>query len=908
MTTARLLRICRHRLRSLLRKEAVDVEVASELAFHRELLVRERVEAGVPREQAEREAACAFGNVAVLQEECRDQRRVRWIHDFFQDLSYGVRALRRRPGFTAVAVASLALGIGVNAAVVSVARATYFGALPYPAIERLVVVRTVPTARPGQLQGARWFDYAGWRERSRAFEVLGAMHGLPGDLGGSPDAPAERLDGHLVDGGVFEAFGVTPLVGRLFSAAEMDDPSPSPAPPVLISESLWNRRFGRDPAVVGRAIRLNRKPATIVGVVPATFVFPDGRTDYWLPMWRPRSPEHDTGRLYAVVGRLAAGVTIERAAADLDRILGDLARQAPESGGSWRARVIPLRTVQYGWTWTPLLTVGLSGALVLLLGCINVAGLLVARGAARRQELAMRVALGAVRGRIVRQLLTENLLLAALAGSLGLAVAWLGVRACRYIVPLPGQPPIPLVTIDAAVIFTVVVLTLVASLGIGVLPALTAGGDSLSGAFGCRAAAPDRGPRERRVRAVLVGAQVALALVLLVGAGLLLNTAIRVASRDVGFDASDLLTCEYQISGTEFLRPSGTYRGAAVYDVSPWPTAALEDVLHRIGSLPGVVSAAGISHHPLNTFFLPRMPLVGLTEPSPSTSVFPVHFLITPRLFSTMQTAMVSGREIDDTDTAASPWVAVVNESMARKFWPGGDAVGKQITLDTLPGERPRTIVGIVRDVPTRREQTTPEPVFYTSYLQQESRVRSPWGGVRGRMIFVVRTAGDRMRLVEPLRRAVAEIDPDRPLTGIATAEPGEYFWLRRTHVFAVSALAMVATLLASIGVYGIVAYTLAGRAREIAIRAALGAGAHEIVRAIGLPSLRIVGAGIAAGLAGAAGFGRVLESQLWGITATDRPTFAVASLLLVAVAALACVGPVRRALRIDPSIALRSE
>ena len=903
MTTARLLRICRHRLRSLLRKDAVDGEVASELAFHRELLIRERVDAGVPRDQAEREAARALGNVAVLEETCRDQRRVRWVHDSVTDLAYGWRALRRHAGFTAVAVASLALGIGANAAVLSVANAVFLDPLPYPHADRLVVIRTAPAREPGQMHGVRLIEHLGWRERSRAFEVLGAAHGFPGDLGGTPHEPAERIEGQVVDGSFLDAFGIAPVAGRMFSATELADGPYSPSASVLISERLWARRFNRDPAVVGREMRLNRKSVTVVGVLPGTFHFPDGRTEFWLPMGRPRAPAADAARLYMVVGRLKPGVTIERAEAELDRVLAEL-----DAIGSWRARIRSLRDVQYGWTWTPLVTVAVSSALVLLLACVNVAGLLLVRGTTRAPELALRIALGAGRGRIVRQLIAENVLLAAVAGGFGVLVAWWGVRACRYIAPLPGASPIPLVSIDATVIVTIAVLTLLACVGMGVVPALTAGSDSIVNPFRQRAGVAPESLRGQGVRAGLVVVQVALAMVLLVGAGLLLNTVARVASRDLGFDGAGLLTCEYQISATEFLHSSGTYRGAAVYDVAPSPAAALGEVLQRISVVPGVASAAGISHHPVNTFLLPRMPLAGLTEPSAPTSSLPVHFQVTPRFFSTMQAALVNGREIDDTDTDASAWVAVVNESMARRFWPGGDAIGKQLTIDTLPGERPRTIVGIARDIPLRREQTTPDAAFYTSYLQQEPRVRSPWGGTRGRMTFVVRAAADPRALVEPIRRAVAEVDPDRPLTSISTGELGIYFWLRRTHVFAVSALAVVATLLAAIGVYGIMAFTLAGRAREIAIRGALGAGRRGIVQTIGVPSLGIVSAGIVVGGAGALGFGAVLESQLWGITATDRPTFAAAALLLATVAALACAGPVRRALRIDSSSALRSE
>ena len=414
--------------------------------------------------------------------------------------------------------------------------------------------------------------------------------------------------------------------------------------------------------------------------------------------------------------------------------------------------------------------------------------------------------------------------------------------------------------------------------------------------------------RRRRGRGVLVAIQVALALMLLVGAGLLVNTVARIAFRDLGFDASRLLTFDFQIPATEFVRPAGSYRGAAVYAVSPPPALALARVLDRVSAVPGVVSAAGVSHHPINSFVLARMPLAGFDDRREHVSKFPVNFLVTPRFFTTMKATILRGREIESTDTFERRWVTVVNETMARRYWPGQDAIGREFVLDTLPEERPRQIVGVVRDMPTRREQTPPEAVYYTSYLQQTARVRSPWTAIGGRMTFVVRTADDPSRLVPDLRRAVAEIEPDRPLTAITTTDLGVYFWLRRTYVLAVLGLAIVATLLSAIGLYGVMAYALSRRTREIAIRVALGADAWEVIRTVSLPSLKVVTAGVVAGLAGAAGFGRVIQSQLWGITATDLTTFVSASLVLVSVAALSCVPPIRRALRINPSAALRSE
>jgi putative ABC transport system permease protein len=904
MTIARLLRIWGHRWRSIARQDAVDREVASELAFHRELLVRERLDAGMPREEAERDAAHALGNVAVLRDQCRDQRRVTWFHDLRQDVGYGVRVLRRSRGFAAIAITSLAFAIGGCAAVLSVARTIAFGELPFPAAERLVVIRTYPHNAPGQQAGARASDYRAWRERSAAFEEIGIAHGFPGDLSGDADEPAQRIDGYLATASLFRALGAQPLAGRIFDDAEAGS---SPRP-IVISQRLWRERFAADAAIVGRVVRLNRQPALIVGVLPATFVFPDGRLDYWMPMDLSRGQPIDTSRLYNVVGRLKPGVTVEQAAADLNRIAGELAVEAPETGAGWGVRLLPLRTVQFGWTREPLITLALSVAIVLVLACVNLAGLLLARGAARGPELALRMALGAGRPRIIRQLITESLLLSLAAGACSAAVVWWGIRGIRSLAPLPGLPPMPPIAIDPGVVATVVCLTVATSLAIGVGPALVASRGGVADPFRHCTAAADHRPRRQRIRAALVAAQVALALVLLAGAGLLVNTVARIASRDLGFEPRGLMMADFQIPGPEFLRPAGTFRGANVFAVTVPPALTLSRVLDRLAAVPGVESAAGVSHHPIHSFLLPRMPLAGLDNRRQPMSTFPAHFLVTPRFFTTMRATIVRGREIEAGDTAAGAWVAVINETMARRYWPGQDAIGREFVIDTLPDERPRRIVGIVRDMPTRREQAAPDAVFYTSYLQQPARVIAPWGGIGGRMTFVIRAAGDPSSLVPDVRRAVAGVEPDRPLTAISTTELGIYFWLRRTYVLAVLGLAIVATVLSAIGLYGIMSYGLSRRTREIAIRVALGAGAWEVVRTVGLPSLAVVTTGVGAGLVGAVGFGRAIESQLWGVSATDGATFMVASLLLIAVAGVSCIPTIRRALRIDPSAALRSE
>ena len=905
MTAARLLRVWKHRLRAILRRDDVDREVASELAFHHELLVRERIEAGLSREEAMRDAAVALGNVAVLQDQCRDQRRVAWVHDFHQDLVHGFRVLRRSPTFTIVAVASLALGIGANAAVLGVAKAIAFGPLPFPDSDRLVVIRTVPPNAPGQQAGVLISEFVAWRDRSHAFEEIGVSHGFPGDLSGDAEHPAQRLDGYIVERGFFRTLGAQPIAGRLFYDRET---LVSGIQPIVIGERLWRQRFAADPSIVGRHVRLSRKSAIVVGVLPATFAYPHERVDYWAPLIVPNAPPVDTSRLYLVVGKLKPGVTRAQAEADLNRIAGEVNAERPEGSAGWAVRVLSLRTVQYRWTQEPLLTLGASVVMVLLLACINLAGLLLARNAARGPELALRISLGAGRGRIIRQLLTESLMLSVLAGAGAALVAWWIAGIIRGVPPLPGLPPMPRLSIDVSMLAVVSLLVVVATLVFGVAPAFAASRGNTVDPFRNSAALSARATHRQRTRSALVAIQVALALVLLIGAGLLVNTVYRVAFRDLGFDPSHLMTFDFQIPGTEFLRRSGSYRGAAVYDVSTPPALALARVLDRVAAVPGVASAAGISHHPTNTMFLPRMPLAGLNDSTQHLSNFPVHFFVTAGFFNTMKATIVRGREIDDRDTTSSQWVAVINETMAQQYWPGRDPIGQQFLVDTLPEERPRLIVGVVRGIPTRREQTTPEPVFYTSYLQQPSRIRAPWGGVAGRLTFVVRTTGDPSNLVDEVRKAIAEVEPDRALTAITTTELGNFFWLRKAHVFAITGFALVATALAAMGLYGVMSYTLARRTREIAIRVALGADVREVIRAVGLPSLRVVVIGLAGGLAGALAFGRLIQSQLWGITATDVPTFLAAALLLVAVAGFACIPPIRRALRIDPSIALKTE
>jgi putative ABC transport system permease protein len=897
MTIARLLRISHQRLRSLVRKDAVDAEVSRELAFHFDLLVAEHVTSGMPLDDARRAARRALGNVAVLEEHCRDERRVSWAHDLRQDVSYGLRVLAKSRAFTLVAAVSLALGLGANTATLGVIHSLRVLPLALPDADRLFVLRTFPLANPGQVSGVPLDDYLAWRERSRSFTAFGMSLGAPGDLGAEGGAPAERIDGHLFDAGAVSALGVRPLLGRIFTD---DDPRfGTPGSVIVISHRLWAGRYHSDPSVVGRRVRLNRSLVSVIGVMPPSFVYPDDRIDYWGPMWTLKPGAKDEARLYNVIGRLRPGISVDEAEADLRTI----------SGGQWGVRARPLRDMLYGWTTAPLVTVEAAVALVLLMACANVAALLLARGTARGPELALRMALGAGRGRIIRQLLTESVLLSCIAGGLGLFVAAVSVRALRTLAPLPGQSAIPPVAIDARLLAITALLAAGTTLVFGVVPALRSSRVPLIDRFN-GLQRTTTGVNQQFLRSALVAGQIAVALVLLIGAALLTTSFARLVARDLHFDPDNLITFDFRVPATEFVRPAGTDRGSAHVEISSLASATLERVLERLRTLPGVVSVAGISHHPTNTLVLarPLLTVQGRATPRDTEGAPPVYFQVTPGFFSTMRTSVIRGREFGPQDTRSSPWVAVVNETLARAIWPGEDALGKRIRLDVSSDEQTREIVGVVRDIPTRRAQLQADPVVYASTLQQPSTSRVPFAGMFGRMTFVLRIAGDPAILAPAVRRAVAEVEPDRPLANISSGRVDRYFWGRYSYVFVLATFALAATLIASIGVYGVMSCAVAERLREIAVRIALGAGARDVFTAVARQALAIVGVGLVVGIVGALGMTRFISSQLWGISATDPAAFLTVALLLGGVAAAACVVPVRRAIRTDPVSVLKAE
>src|SRR5262245_44038742 len=469
MTFARFLRVARHRLFSLAKKENLDSDLSREFAFHFDQLVQENIESGMSPEEAKRAAHRALGNAELLKEQCRDQRRIGWLQDFWQDARYGLRMLRQNPGFTVIAAVSLALGIGANTAILTAMNAVLRGSLPYENQDRLLMIRTFPLNNPSQLSNASLPDYFAWKNQSRSFESIGASLSDQRDLDRSEDGtPPEHLVGKGFSPELFPILGIQPLSGRLFS--ESDYRPGQLASVVLISEGLWRRRFGGDSEILNKKVRLNNLPMTVIGVMPAYFPYTQELVDFWLPMSLTR-PTESSARYFIVTGRLKNGITLKQAQAELDSIAAQLARDFPERNRGWGVRVQPIRDYLFGWMKPSLLTLEGAVVFVLLIACANVTGLLLARGGARRPEIAMRVALGARRWRIVRQLLTESLLLAMLGGVLGLFAARWGLSGIVAMTPPPGAARFGEIHMSFGALEVTAFTSIIAGLGFGLLPA-----------------------------------------------------------------------------------------------------------------------------------------------------------------------------------------------------------------------------------------------------------------------------------------------------------------------------------------------------------------------------------------------------------------------------------------------------
>jgi putative ABC transport system permease protein len=801
-----------------------------------------------------------------------------------QDLQYGFRSLMKSPGFTAVAVLTLALGVGANAAIFSVLRAVVLRDLPYHDADRIAVMWT-KNIRQNLPDGSSYLNFRDWKEQSKTFEQMAAYvrpEFTRGTLSGGPGA--ERIHIGQIGPGFFELLGTAPLLGRTFEAGDFTAATRT----VIISHSLWRQRFGADRSVIGRSMQFNDLTVEVVGVMPPGFELPTAEVQLWQPQffgpgWHEERSRGADGLI--VLGRLRPSATIASARAEMDAIAARLRDQYPATNAAFGVMTDPLTDRVIGQTTTRSLWL-LFGSVgfVLLIACANVANLVLARSARRRNEFSLRTALGASRTRLVRQALTENLVLSLLAGTVGLLFAWGGTVALRRLAP-GALPRAETISADATVLLFLLAVSLASGLIAGLLPAL-----QLSSARPADVLRED-GPRAlggrggRRLHQGLVVAEIALAVMLLSGAGLLLRSFQRVQATNRGFDSGNVLLLQVDLPGS--------------YDNGEKMRAFYTEVTRRIRALPGVLAVGAVSD-----FFIHRQPdyHVALEGQPAKREEDPAHPLtedqVVPGFFEAMRIPLLRGRLLQDSDLAPGALqVIVINEEMARRFWPDQDPVGKRLKYGLDPGSKNpwKTVVGMVADM---RRQRLDEPAI--PYMFQP--------GVHRQMDIAIRTQNDPDTSRDAIRAEMRAIDPSVPPYGIVTVEQrlGRTVALRRLQTLLLTALAAVALVLAVIGAYGVIHQSVAARTQEIGVRMALGANSGAVLRMVLTAGLAPAVAGLGLGLLGSLVLSRTLSSFLYETNALDPLIYLAVTVTLLAVTTLACLAPALQAARLDPMAALR--
>jgi putative ABC transport system permease protein len=870
-------------LRALLRKDSLDGELDAELRYHVERQAAAYVAEGMSAAEARRAAVREFGGVTQSQEQCREARGVRPLEDLRQDVLFGLRVLRRNPVFSLVAVVTLALGVGANTALFSITNAVVFRPLPYPEPERLLTLWECSAKSERARVIVSPANYLDWREQTRSFEEMGAyvedFYNVSED-----DTRPERVAGANATPSLFRALGVRPLLGRVFGP---EDERPDAESVVLLSYGLWQRRFGGDPNVVGKSVKLNGPVYTVVGVLPPDFIISPRRHELYRPIsFRDSQRVNRRGRYLTVVARMRPGVTAGQARAEMNAVGSRLAAQYPEENVGRSATIDPLdRTITWN-TRTTLLTLLGAVGFTLLIACANVANLLLGQAASRRKEMAVRAALGAGRLRLVRQMLTESLTLSLLGGLAGLLLAKWGVGVLVSLSP-SSLPRAEEAGLDLRVLGFALLVSTLTGLAFGLAPALQASKVELTDALKA-GARPAGGGRRSLVRGALVAVEVALSLVLLVGAGLLVKSFVRLTEVELGFDPTHVVAADISLP----------YR----YNTQEKRTEFYRQLLTRVEALPGVSSAAVAQSVPLSGEEHGAQFMVVGRAPAPDGSDRhgSIYHRVSEGYLKTLGVRLLRGRNLNERDTAGAPGVALISESLARRVFPGEEPLGKQITLAGDDTPRPREIIGVVSDTRYVTPNLESYSEIYVSYLAE------PWF----HMSLVVRAGGDPAALVNGMREEVSALDKDVPLANVKEMEQyvSDSLSPQRFSALLLTLFAVAALGLAALGVYGVISNSVARRTHEIGIRIALGAGGGDVIRLVVGQGMRPVLLGLVAGLAGASALTRLMESLLYGVSAFDPSVFAGVSLLLAATALVACYLPARRATRVDPMTALRHE
>ena len=802
-----------------------------------------------------------------------------------QDLRFALRTLRKSLGFTALAVVCLALGIGVNTTIFSVVNAALLRPFPFAEPERLVAVRASHLKSGIDETGPSYQDFRDWQAGTTAFAGMAAFDYRSLTL--SDGEEPERLAGSAVTWNLFPLLGVAPQLGRGFREEE-DRPGAEGV--VLLSDEAWRRRFNADPAVVGRSILVNDAPHTVVGVMPPRFKYPENEE-----LWVPLTPlEHGSSRAergYQVIARLAPGATLERANAEVVAAARRLEAQYPRENQGWSAYAQSIRELMVGDN-TSLIILTMMGAVsfVLLIACANVANLMLARATARHREIAVRAALGAGRGRIIRQLLTESVIVALAAGVLGIGVAWIGLRLIDA--GIPPQDAVPFYihwSVDGATLLYTLAVSALTGVLFGLAPALQASKANLQEALKEGSRGSGAGLRRNRLRSSLVVAEVALSLVLLVGASLFVRSFLNLQRKSGGFDTAPLMTLRFYMPGDRYESPRAK-------------TQRVEDVVRRVEALPGVAAATASNLIALSGGGAGGGVVVEgrVVERGEEPRIYWTG--VTPHFFQAMDVPLVSGRTFTDAEGRDSSAVAVVSESMARKFWPQGGALGQRFRFADDSAAHWITVIGVARD-------------FYYDDLDERELMPAafvpyPYLATRNTGLTIRSTGGDPVAVTAAVRREIRASDPALPVFEAMTMDEVRRVgsWDYRLFGWMFSVFGAIALFLAAIGVYGVIAYGVSQRTHEIGVRVALGARGGDVLRLVVGQGVALAAIGVGIGLLGAAGVTQVVKSILFDVSATDPLSYAGVALFLTAVAVLASYLPARRASRVDPIVALRSE
>jgi putative ABC transport system permease protein len=868
------------RLRALLQRDAVLHDIDEELRAHLEMEIEANRELGMTPEEARLSASKSFGNVASIRDQAYEVKGGGFMESVWQDLRYSGRMLLKHPGFTLVAVLTLSLGIGANTAIFSIVNAVLLRPFPYQAPEQLVTLGEF-TPR-GSVSYPNFVD---WRAQSTLFESISAVRANESYNFTGAGEP-ERLQGRLVSAGFFSLLGTKPVLGRDF-VAEDDRAGANPA--VVLSYPFWSRRFGNDPGVIGKQIALNNLSYTVVGVTPQNFQYgldADVSIPIGLSAERFKARGADPG--ISVVARLKPNVSQQQAQAETEMVYARMEQQYPETNTGRRGYLLSLHETFVGDVRQPLLILLGAVGLVLLIACANVANLLLVRASTRKREMSVRVALGASRSRIIRQLLTESLMLAAVGAVLGIVFAHWGASFIANQLP-DGIPRLDEASVDLRVLAFTVGVSLLTGLLFGLAPALQASRLNLTETLkeGDRGSSGGR----QRLRSLLVVSEVALTLTLLVGAGLLIQSFRRVLQVDPGFNADSLLTMQVSVNN-----PDGNQ-----------VASFLNQLQDNVRKLPGVKSVAISNGLPLVTANHPVFFIEGRPLPEPGKAPGAIRYTVSPDYFQTMGIDLLKGRVFAAHDTATTPLTVVIDEALAKHFQ-NEDPIGKRIS-QSADGKPAYEIVGVVRHVEqySLDAQASQTPQLYLN-INQIPTERLP--GFTRRINLLTRTDVDPMSLTGAVRSQIAALNKDQPVFNIRTMDQivSQSVAPRRFSMMLLAVFAVVALVLASIGIYGMMSYAVAQRTREIGLRMTLGAQRGNVLAMVIGHGMKLALAGVALGLIAAFAVTRTMKTLLFGVSATDPLTFVAIALLLALVALLACWVPALRATKVDPIIALRYE